>query len=143
MYTHMNAEFQRTARREKVFFNEQCKEIEENNGMGKTRDHFKKIKDAKGTFHPSAGAEDRNSSLHEDPVVWPQSLDLHLERGLPLLRISKTKGMSRKTSRPRRVPTAPFMKEAIGRMEEATSPQQGASNFLCDTPCSRNQSALA
>ena len=48
----MNAEFQRTARREKkVFLSDQCKEIEENNGMGKTRDFFKKIRDTKGTFH--------------------------------------------------------------------------------------------
>ena len=51
-YTHLNAEFQRTARREKkTFLNDQCKEIEENNIMGKTRDLFKKIRDIKGTFH--------------------------------------------------------------------------------------------
>ena len=51
-YTYLNAEFQRTARREKkVFLSDQCKEIEENNGMGKTRDFFKKIRDTKGTFH--------------------------------------------------------------------------------------------
>ena len=51
-YTHMNAEFQRIARRDKkAFFSDQCKEIEENNRMGKTRDLFKKIRDAKGTFH--------------------------------------------------------------------------------------------
>ena len=48
----MNAEFQRITRRDKrVFFNYQCKEIEENNRMGKTRDLFKKIRDTKGTFH--------------------------------------------------------------------------------------------
>ena len=51
-YTHLNAEFQRIARRDKkVFLNDQCKEIEENNRMGKTRDLFKKIRVTKGTFH--------------------------------------------------------------------------------------------
>ena len=51
-YTHLNAEFQRIARRDKkAFLSYQCKEIEENNRMGKTRDLFKKIKDMKGTFH--------------------------------------------------------------------------------------------
>ena len=51
-YTHLNAEFQRIARRgKKVFLSDQCKEIEENNRMGKTRDLFKKIRDTKGTFH--------------------------------------------------------------------------------------------
>ena len=51
-YSHLNAEFQRTARRdEKAFFSDQCKEIKENNRMGKTRDLFKKIRDTKGTVH--------------------------------------------------------------------------------------------
>ena len=51
-YTHLNAEFQRIARRaKKAFFSDQCKEIEENNRMGKTRDLFKKIRDTKQTFH--------------------------------------------------------------------------------------------
>ena len=51
-YTHLNAEFQRTARRDKkVFLSDQCKEIEENNRMGKTIDLFKKIRDTKGKFH--------------------------------------------------------------------------------------------
>ena len=51
-YTHLNAEFQRIARRDKkAFLGDQCKEIEENNRMGKTRDLFKKIRDTKGTFH--------------------------------------------------------------------------------------------
>ena len=55
-YTHLNAEFQRIARRDKkAFLNDQCKEIEENNRMGKTRDLFKKIKDIKGTFHAKMG----------------------------------------------------------------------------------------
>ena len=48
---HMNAEFQRIARRDKAFLRDQCKEIEENNRMGKTRDLFKKIRDTKRTFH--------------------------------------------------------------------------------------------
>ena len=62
-YTHLNAEFQRIARREKkAFFSDQCKEIEENNRMGKTRDLFKKIRDTKGTFHAKMGTiKDRNS----------------------------------------------------------------------------------
>ena len=50
--THLNAEFQRGARRDKkTFLSDQCKEVEENNRMGKTRDLFKKIRDTKGTFH--------------------------------------------------------------------------------------------
>ena len=62
-YTQLKAEFQRRARRyKKAFFNEQCKEIEENNIMGKTRDLFKKIGDTKGTFHAKMGPiKDRNS----------------------------------------------------------------------------------
>ena len=61
-YKHLNAEFQRVARRDKkAFFSDQCKEIEENNRMGKTRDHFKKIRDIKGTFHAKIGSiKDRN-----------------------------------------------------------------------------------
>ena len=55
-YTHLNAEFQRIARRDKkAFFSDQCKEIEENNRMGKTRDLFKKIIDTKETFHAKMG----------------------------------------------------------------------------------------
>ena len=61
-YAHMNAEFQRTARRDKkAFLRDQCKEIEENNRTGKTRDLFKKITDAKGTFHVNMSTiKDRN-----------------------------------------------------------------------------------
>ena len=60
-YKHLNAEFQRIARRDKAFQNNQCKEIDENNRMEKTRDHFKKIRDTKGTFHAKMGLiEDRN-----------------------------------------------------------------------------------
>ena len=56
-YTHLNSEFQRTARRDKkAFLSDQCKEIEENNRMGKTRDLFKKIRDTKGTFHAKIGS---------------------------------------------------------------------------------------
>ena len=55
-YTHLNAEFQRTARRDKkAFLSDQHKEIEENNRMGKTRDHFKKIRDTKRIFHAKMG----------------------------------------------------------------------------------------
>ena len=55
-YTHLNAEFQRIARRDnKTFLRDQCKETEENNIMGKTRDLFKKIRDTKGTFHAKMG----------------------------------------------------------------------------------------
>ena len=61
-YTHLNAEFQRIARRDKkAFLSNQCKEIEENNRMGKTRNLFKKIRDTKGTFHAKMGSiKDRN-----------------------------------------------------------------------------------
>ena len=56
-YTHLNAEFQRMAGRDKkAFISDQCKEIEENNRMGKTRDLFKKIRDTKGTFHAKMGS---------------------------------------------------------------------------------------
>ena len=61
-YKHLNAEFQRIARRDKkAFLSDQCKEIEENNRMGKTTDLFKKIRDTKGTFHAKIGSrKDRN-----------------------------------------------------------------------------------
>ena len=60
-HTHLNAEFQRKARRDKAFLSDQCKEIEGNNRMGKTRDLFKKIRDTKGTFHAKMGSiRDRN-----------------------------------------------------------------------------------
>ena len=61
-YKHLNAEFQRIARRDKkAFLSDQCKEIEEKNRMGKTRDLFKKIRDTKGTFHAKMGSiKDRN-----------------------------------------------------------------------------------
>ena len=60
-YKHLNGEFQRIARRNKAFFSDQCKEIEEKNRMGNTRDLFKKIRDTKGTFHAKMGSiKDRN-----------------------------------------------------------------------------------
>ena len=68
-YTHSNAEFQRIARRDKkAFLSDQCKEIEENNRMGKTRDLFKKIRDTKGTFHAKMGSiKDRNGMDLTEP----------------------------------------------------------------------------
>ena len=62
-YIHLNAEFQRIAKRDKkAFLSDQCKEIEESNRMGKTRDLFKKIRDTKGTFHAKMGSiKDINS----------------------------------------------------------------------------------
>ena len=55
-YTHLNSEYQRIARRDKkAFLSDQCKEIEENNRMGETRDFFKKMRDTKGTFHAKMG----------------------------------------------------------------------------------------
>ena len=63
-YTHLNAEFQRIARRDKkAFLSDQCKEIEENNTMGKTRDLFKKIRDTDGTIHAKMGSI-------KDKMVW-------------------------------------------------------------------------
>ena len=61
-YKHLNAEFQRIARRDKkAFFSHQCKDIEENNSMGKTRDFFKNIRESKGIFHAKMGSiKDRN-----------------------------------------------------------------------------------
>ena len=67
-YKHLNAEFQRIARRDKkAFLSHQCKDIEENNRMGKTRDLFKKIPDTKGTFHAKMGSiKDRQKILRRD-----------------------------------------------------------------------------
>ena len=76
-YNHLNAEFQRIARRgKKVFLSYQCKEIEENNRMGKTRDLFKKIRDTKGTFHAKMGSiKDKNGmdlTEAEDIKRWQE-----------------------------------------------------------------------
>ena len=69
-YIHMNAEFQRRARRDKkTFLSDQCKEIKENNRMGKTRDLFKKIRDTKGIFHAKMGTiKDRNGMDLQEEV---------------------------------------------------------------------------
>ena len=65
-YTHLNAEFQRIARKDKkAFLSDQCKEIEENNRMGNTRDLFKKIRDAKGTFHAKMGSIKDRSGMDQ------------------------------------------------------------------------------
>ena len=70
-YTHLNAEFQRIARRDKkAFFSNQCKEIEENNRMGKTRDLFKKIRDTKGTLHAKMGSIKDRNSMDLTEMVW-------------------------------------------------------------------------
>ena len=77
-YTHLNAEFQRTARRDKkALLSDQCKEIEENNRMGKSRDLFKKIRDTKGTFHAKMGSiKDRNgmdlTEAEDIKKMWQQ-----------------------------------------------------------------------
>ena len=79
----MNAEFQRIARRDKkVFLSDQCKEIEENNRMGKIRDLFKKIRDTKGTFHAKMGSiKDRNGmDLTEAEYIkkrWQEYIELY------------------------------------------------------------------
>ena len=76
-YKHLNAEFQRIARRDKkAFFSNQCKELEEKNRMGKTRDLFKKIRDTKGIFHAKMGSiKDRNGMElpeAEDIKTWQE-----------------------------------------------------------------------
>jgi len=69
--THLNAEFQRIARRDKkAFLSDQCKEIVENNRMGKTRDHFKKIRDTKGRFHAKIGASLVAQTVKCLPAMW-------------------------------------------------------------------------
>ena len=82
----MNVEFQRIARRdEKAFLSDQCKDIEENNRMGKTRDLFKKIRDTKGTFHAKMGSiNDRNGmDLTEADAIkkrWQEYTELYKRR---------------------------------------------------------------
>ena len=74
-YKHLNAEFQRITRRDKkAFLSDQCKEIEENNRMGKTRDLFKKIRDTKGTFHAKMGTI-------KDKMVWTYQKQKILRKG--------------------------------------------------------------
>ena len=85
-YTHLNAEFQRIARRDKkAFLSNQCKEIEENNRMGKTRALFKKIRDTKGTFHAMMDTiKDRNGmDLREAEDIkkrWQEYTELYKKR---------------------------------------------------------------
>ena len=82
-YTHLNAEFQRTARRDKkVILSDQCKEIEENNRMGKTRDLFKKIRDTQGTFQAKMGStKDRNgmdiTEAEDIKKRWQEHIELY------------------------------------------------------------------
>ena len=84
-YKHLNTEFQRIARgHKKAFLNNQCKEIEENNRMGKTRDLFKKIRDTKGTFHDKMGSiKDRNGmdlTQAEDIKRWQEYTELYKKK---------------------------------------------------------------
>ena len=87
-YKHVNAELQRIARRDKkAFLSDQCKEIEENNRMGRTRDLFKEIKNTKGTFHAKMGSiKDRNSiDLREAEDIkkrWQEYTELYKKRSL-------------------------------------------------------------
>ena len=81
-YTHLNAEFQRISRRDKkAFLSDQCKETEEKNRMGKTRDLFKKIRDTKGTFHAKMGTiKDRKGkdlTETEDIKLWQEYTELY------------------------------------------------------------------
>ena len=81
-YTHVNAEFQRIARRDKkAFLSDQCEEIKEKNRMGKTRDLVKKIRDTKGTFHAKMGSiKDRNGmdlTEAEDIKKWQEYTELY------------------------------------------------------------------
>ena len=86
IFKHLNAEFQRIARRDKkAFLSNQCKEIEENNRMGKTRDLFKKIKDTKGIFHAKMGSiKDRKGmDLTEAEDIkkrWQEYTELYKKR---------------------------------------------------------------
>ena len=90
-YKHLNAEFQRiTGTDKKAFLSDQCKEIEENNRMGKTRDLFKKIRDTKGTFHVKMGSiNDRNG------------LDLTEAEDIKKRRQNYTGELQKRASRPR------------------------------------------
>ena len=87
-YTHLNAEFQRISRRDKkALLGDQCKEIEENNRMGKTRDLFEKIRDTKGTFHAKTGSiKDRNGmDLTEGEDIkkrWQEYTELYKKDNL-------------------------------------------------------------
>ena len=87
-YTHLNAEFQRIAVRDKkAFLGDQCKEIEENNRMGKTRDLFKKIIDTKGTFHKDDLIKDRNgmdlTEAEDNKKRWQEYTELYKKSSRP------------------------------------------------------------
>ena len=85
-YKHLSAEFQRIARRDKkAFLSDQCKEIEESNRMGKTRDLFKKIRDTKGTFHATMGSiKDRNgmdlTEAGDSKKRWQEYTELYKKK---------------------------------------------------------------
>ena len=85
-YKHLNAEFQRIARRDKkAFLSDKCKEIEENHRMGKTRDLFKKIRDTKGTLHANMGLiKDRNgmdlTEAEDNKKRWQEYTELYKKR---------------------------------------------------------------
>ena len=84
-YAHLNAEFQRIARRDKkAFLSDQCKELEENNRMGKSRDLFKKIRDTKGTFHTKMGTiKDRNGISESEVAQSCPTLSDPMDCSLP------------------------------------------------------------
>ena len=84
-YTHLNAEFQRIARRDKkAFLSDQCKEIEKNNRMGKTRDLIQKIRDTRGTFHAKMGTKERNymdlTEAEDIKKRWQEYTELYKKR---------------------------------------------------------------
>ena len=80
-YTHLNPEFQRIARREKAFLGDQCKEIEEKNRKGNTRDLFKTIRDTKGTFRAKIGSiKDRSKPERKTPIQYTNAYIWNLER---------------------------------------------------------------
>ena len=93
-YTQLNAEFQKIARRDKKVLSEQCKEIAENNRMGKTRDLFKKTGDIKGTFHARIGKiKDRNgkdlTEAEEIKKRWPEYTEDLLKKKVSMTWINK------------------------------------------------------
>ena len=80
-YKHLNAEFQRIARDKKAFLSDQCKEIEENNRMGKTRGFFKKIRDTKETFHAKmVSINDRSGIDYHNQKRWQEYTELNKKR---------------------------------------------------------------
>ena len=86
-YTHLTAEFQTISRRDKkAFLSDQCKEVEENNTMGKTRDLFKKIRDTKGTFHANMGSIKERNGMDlkeaEDIKRWQEYIEELYEKDL-------------------------------------------------------------